>query len=118
MTKATTKRTTQELTADILLDEERMRAREREAKRLEELEAISPACTQEYEIDGEDRKCTDKLNVHEPCSKCPCPAYRGPGGESAAEMAEKITAKHPALFQPTTPRAKRGTAKETRQKPN
>lgn len=118
MTKATTKRTTQELTADILLDEERMRVREREERRLAELDAVSPACTREYEVDGEKGTCSDKLNVHDPCSKCPCPAYRGPDGEGAAEMAEKITAKHRTLFEPTTPRAKRGTAKDTQPKPN
>lgn len=89
----------EQLTAQAILDELRTQDRARAAKRLEDLEEISPVCVRQNL-----RKtvtCGHKLNRHDPCSMCPCPGFRSAEGEDADAASARLMAEHPDLFPKT-----------------
>lgn len=72
----------------------------KKAARLAALDEISPACFREIEKPkkGATILCGHKLNVHEPCSLCPCPGFVGEDGKDAAETGEALMKQHKELF--------------------
>jgi hypothetical protein len=84
-----------EITAKILLDERRKVAREAEDIRDAALEEASPPCAR---VISKDKRCGHKLNRHDPCTSCACPAFIDSQGRGAREASEAVIAAHPDLF--------------------
>jgi hypothetical protein len=80
------------------IDEERAALRARAEERAAKLEEVSPPCANAWEYKGKPRSCSHKLNVHNPCSKCACPGFKGAKDETAAEATAALTEAYPDLF--------------------